>query len=349
MSAQSDISKIHCINRRHVPYHENLFGEEVLASRVEFHVAHLSQSRLGLSINTYNRLLEEVDIIIHNAWAVDFALPLRAFEQQLEGVQNIITWANQSPKLYRPKIVFVSSVSSALNYGLYNAPSIRIPESVVADPRVALTTGYAQSKFAAEQIIAAASERCGVPTITLRLGQVVRAGNCSSLDGERAEHSWVPRLFKTSNLLGCFPENICDVDWLELEQAAAIVGELSILEHAHSRVGNKTTSPDAVAGLSRVINVVNPQPASWSVLLPRLKKRGVLEATTDPISLVEWVGKLRSAQVNQGLPATELINFFQSLGEGKQGVEFETERARSGSKVFADLKPISEDVLERWT
>ena len=347
-SSQSDISKVHCINRRHVPDHENQFGDEVRAGRVEFHIATLSHFRLGLSIDTYNKLLEDVDIIVHNAWAVDFALPLHAFEQQLEGVQNLIVWANQSPRPHT-KIVFVSSVSSVLNYGTYHAPSTRVPESLVSDPRAALTTGYAQSKFAAEQMIATASERCSVPSIILRLGQVVQAEDFSSLDGERAKHSWVPRLFKTSNLLGYFPENICDVDWLELEHAAAIVGELSMLDHDRSRVGKGARTPDGMAGLLGVVNIVNPRPASWSMLLPGLKKRGVLEVTTKPISLVEWVAKLRSTQLNQGLPAAELISFFESLGEGKQGVKFETECGRAGSKIFADLKPINEDVVARWT
>lgn len=91
----------------------------------------------------------------------------------------------------------------------------------------------------------------------LRLGQIVQAGDFSFAPG-KAERSWIPGLLRTSKTLGCFPVDICDIDWLSINEASEAFFELS------------TKIPAESASELLVYNVVNPSPCKWKEILPYL-------------------------------------------------------------------------------
>ena len=107
-AANKSISKIYCLNRS-----VNSERQQALASgsrglkaqwdsqRVTFLTGDLSKVDLGLGSELLAEITTTADLIIHNAWRVDFNLPLETYEQaDVQGVHNLINIsANQPEKL----------------------------------------------------------------------------------------------------------------------------------------------------------------------------------------------------------------------------------------------------------
>ena len=65
---------------------------------------------------------------------------------------------------------------------------------------MAVGTGYSESKWVGEQLLAVASRETPLSTISLRAGQIAGSDN-----GAWNVHEWVPSLIKSSIHLGCVP------------------------------------------------------------------------------------------------------------------------------------------------
>ena len=86
--ADKNISTITCLDRSSNARerHENTFSrlglDEVLQSlpRVQYIQAKHGEKQLGLSSTQYWELVSSVDVIIHNAWKVDFNHTLNSFK-----------------------------------------------------------------------------------------------------------------------------------------------------------------------------------------------------------------------------------------------------------------------------
>lgn len=68
------------------------------------------------------------------------------------------------------------------------------------DASVAVGTGYSESKWVAEEILASTTCQTRLPTISIRLGQVAGSGS-----GAWNVQEWVPSLIKSSLSLGRIP------------------------------------------------------------------------------------------------------------------------------------------------
>ena len=116
----STISKIYCLNRsiNGREMQEEGFTKlslDVNLSKVDFIKADYGENQLGLSDAQFNELITAVDIIIHNAWKVDFNHSLESFEPvHIQGVRNLIDWSIHSSR--HPHIIFLSSISSVANW-----------------------------------------------------------------------------------------------------------------------------------------------------------------------------------------------------------------------------------------
>ncbi len=97
-----------------------------------------------------------------------------------------------------PRIMFVSSVSSILNWTAYYPEDKLTPEKSLTgvDYNVALPMGYGKSKHVGERMLAVAPERSSIRVDILRVGQV--AGPIAP-DGRCWNKSeWFPSLIQTS-------------------------------------------------------------------------------------------------------------------------------------------------------
>ncbi|KAL9084959.1 MAG: hypothetical protein Q9165_007825 [Trypethelium subeluteriae] len=333
LSVESKVKRIYCLNRRRDSAHEAKY------SSVHFLQANTHASQLGLKDAEYQSLQSEVDIIIHNAWQVNFSLPFQAFEDQLQGLHNLIDWSLRSPR--RPRLVFCSSVSSVMDWPLKNPESPIIPEDQVGSHSSALQTGYGISKSVAEQMLSAGSQQ-GADIVIIRFGQIVQPGDFSSKQ-DGMGRSWVPALFKTSKTLGCFPVDICDIDWISLDEASASFLELSLHEIPESR--------ESAGGL-RVYNAVNGSSGAWADVVSQLAKASLTPDSS--VALVTWVSRLETAisehseDLDTVLPCAKLLSFFRALGKGRAGLEYDKRCARHDSKTLRSLSAVNRDKIDTW-
>ncbi|KAF8857823.1 acetyl-CoA synthetase-like protein [Acephala macrosclerotiorum] len=114
------ILKVYCLNRTEdaEKRQSDENNEKGLTSkwnqRVEFLQANLSKANLGLEEGVYLRVKDEVSVIIHNQWTVDFNLALSSFTPHIEGVLNLVALSFQSP--LSPPIFFTSSIGTVGNW-----------------------------------------------------------------------------------------------------------------------------------------------------------------------------------------------------------------------------------------
>lgn len=194
-------------------YDVNILTSEKL-SLVETTV---EDDKLGLPDELYEVIRSSVTRIIHNgtshlvgyhfetnaapAWPVNFNLSLRSFEPSIRGVRNLVDMALSSPYPVPPQIVFVSSI------GVFRDIDVSKPvlEKTI-DAHVAAGSGYSESKWASESILSIATRERGLPTASVRVGQMT-----GSLSGAWNAQEWFPSLVKSSIYLGCIPvlDKVC--------------------------------------------------------------------------------------------------------------------------------------------
>jgi thioester reductase-like protein len=78
----------------------------------------------------------------------------------------------------------------------------------MADPTVAIGSGYPESKWVAERVLTLAAENTAFSPIIVRIGQLSGGRNGSWNPSE-----WVPSIVRSGQILGCLPRasGVCDV------------------------------------------------------------------------------------------------------------------------------------------
>lgn len=75
-----------------------------------------------------------------------------------------------------------------------------MPEGPIEDPSVAVQSGYPESKWIAEHILAQASLNTPLRTVVIRVGQM-----SGGMNGAWNTIQWVPSIVKSGLALGCLP------------------------------------------------------------------------------------------------------------------------------------------------
>ncbi|KAI9742808.1 MAG: hypothetical protein M1818_003537 [Claussenomyces sp. TS43310] len=340
------VKKIYCLNRS-ADAREKFYSrieDSVLKShqsKAEFFQSSFGAPALGLAPEVYDRALAEVDVIIHNAWKVNFNHSLESFEEDhLRGLRNLIDLSLHSPR--QPSLNFVSSVSTMGNWGaLY--PNQLVPERPTSDDewRAALPMGYGESKLVGERMLRSATQ-AGIRGNVLRVGQIsgpVKRGKV----GVWNHQEWFPSLVKSTKSLKAVPSDLGSanlIDWIPVDFLADVIVDL-----VHS-------TASAPAGNLNVFNLVNPQRVGFETLVPTIAQ-ALATDETKVIPLGEWLGRLEELdagdqEVVAKVPALKIKDFYfgflNSPGEG----EFATDAARKESKTMAGLRPVSGKDVEIW-
>ncbi|KAF7877139.1 hypothetical protein EAF04_000825 [Stromatinia cepivora] len=334
--ADSKVAKIVCFNRGSTEPRRNFmaeFGDLDGAAKVQFVKVSFGEPRFGLTPAVHQSFLETVDVIIHNAWPVNFNLSIRSFEKvHVAGVRNFIDWSLLSPR--KVAIKFVSSAGS-----LGNWPSLRpkrpVSEEVFTDSKLP-TLGYGESKFVAENILNNAAKQYGISVDILRCGQL--SGPLG--DGKRKWNSrdWFPILMQTSKALGLTPSDLGAqnlVQWIPIDSVSQIIIEL--MHGSDTREGLTT------------FNLINPAVVNWSDLLPTVRE--VLGVTKEA-SLQDWLKELKKHDATsrdelEKFPALKLLGFYEWVASEEQLVII-TDNAKAASASFKELSPISKEMVGRW-
>ncbi|KAJ2083548.1 large subunit of alpha-aminoadipate reductase [Coemansia sp. RSA 988] len=215
----------------------NLVWRDEWAPRVRGIPGDLAQPRLGLSDEDWRFCAENVDAIVHNGALVHWVYPYAKL--RAANVLGTVEALRLSADTRVKPLVFVSS-TSALDTDHYvqlgAAAPIRESDDLSGSRR-GLLTGYGQSKWVAENLLAHA-RRDGFPVTIVRPGYVL--GHSSS--GATNADDFIWRLAKGCVQLGLSPimanaVNICPVDYV----ASVVVEAVSLpraLDHLVYHVFN---------------------------------------------------------------------------------------------------------------
>ncbi|KAI0023532.1 male sterility protein-domain-containing protein [Xylariomycetidae sp. FL0641] len=229
-------------------------------SKVEFWHADLANPTLGLGPEVFDRLLRTADLVIHNAWPVNFNLPIEAFAPQIRGVRNLANLASEAGK--RVNVVFVSSASSVGHWESRRGP---VPEDRLEELGIA-SRGYGQSKLVGSLVLDDAARAGNFTRTVLRIGQIAGPEHGT---GRWNTHEWFPSLIASSPALGTLPADLGAMDrldWVPCDRVAAAVLEIAGVD------GDGGGGEEGGGGY---YNLENPHPDdTWRRLAPAVGAPG---------------------------------------------------------------------------
>jgi len=272
----------------------NLGLTEIERAKIVPFLGDLSKPDLGLEKKSLQKLESQLTHVIHSAWAVNFNLGVKSFEDQhIRGAYNLIQLC-LSTRTPRPaKFFFCSSVSSAAG----TPQDQRIGEGPVPQLEFAQGTGYGRSKLVTERIVHNAMKSSGMYGRVLRLGQI--AG-----DSERGQWNTteaIALMIQTATTIKALPTHNEELSWLPADLAASIVAELA---------GVAQPIPETrLHDNNLVYNIQNPMVYHWTRdILPALHRAGL---EFDEVSPKEWVQRLRAGDQDPATnPPVKLTDFF---------------------------------------
>ena len=296
----------------------------------------LSQQNIGLEDFVLEHLLSSLTSVIHSAWAVNFNLGVRSFEQQhIGGTYNLINLCLRSRLPVPARFFFCSSVSAGSN----TPKPASIAEATIED--LSQTMGYGRSKLVTEHITRNAMRDAGLHSRVLRIGQ---------LGGDTVTAHWneteaVALMFRSALTTGALPALDERPSWLPVDQCAQAIIDIAL------DVSNASSEVDLV------YHLVNPETFSWkNDLLPALKKQSALP-DFEIVSPVDWLHRLETSEQDpEKNPSIKLIDFWKSKygGDTSQqsedgGLVFETKRTVQDSPSLALVKdPVSVGLVQRY-
>ncbi|QPG94061.1 putative secondary metabolism biosynthetic enzyme [Epichloe festucae Fl1] len=307
-------------------------------SKVTFLNSDLSKPDLGLG-DIYKGLLDTCDRIIHNAWPVNFNISVSTFEPHIRGVRNLVDFSSAAAK--QVPIVFVSSVGTVNGWTLPEP----VPEKQFSDPKLA-AMGYGLSKLAGSLILDAAYEQSGVPSASVRVGQIAGPRGAK---GKWNPQEFLPSLVASSVHMGILPTNLGAlevVDWVAIEDVAGLILDIAGI----------TQTGKALSDISGYFHCVNPHQVTWQDMALAIKDF-YGHRIQKLVSFEEWFGALEktaaadSADLDKN-PAIKLLDtfqgFVQSKKAGQQHVYLEMKRTMEHSETAAKMEPVNADLMRSW-
>ncbi|KAI9742414.1 MAG: hypothetical protein M1818_003947 [Claussenomyces sp. TS43310] len=267
---------------------------------------------LGLDIDEYSKLAQEVTMVVQNAWKMNFNHGVEYFEDDC--IRNTISLLRLC-HAGRPKtFAFMSSVSACSGSA---SPSTVLETPINSDPQVALNMGYAQSKYIGERVTEFSAKHLSVPVRLLRVGQL--CGNTQT--GHWNVDEMFPILFATSAKLGAIPLMANEmVDWIPVDVAGQTICD--VLLHYATPSSSQVYEDGGKAQLYTVHNIVNPRALRWTSLISMLQSSNLVASSSsqqpmEVLPLSGWVARLNAAADSGASPAEipglRLLHFFESL------------------------------------
>ncbi|KAI1758278.1 hypothetical protein F4782DRAFT_544611 [Xylaria castorea] len=339
--ARNDVKMVYCLNRRPDVQVDQISSfkarglPDIQLDRVRFLQASLAEPNLSLTEDQYASLTANTTAIIHNAYPVNFLMPLKSFEPQMQSLLNLLKLAQEGAR--NPAVLFVSSIAAAMPVsGLRNVIKEAVLDIGKADSLP--QQGYGQSKFICEKLIEKYASLGSGKAAILRVGQVT-----GPLQGTGIWNiwEWAPRMILSSRYLGAAPEFIGTgtMEWIPVDLLGQIVSEL--MDDVTRREG----------GAAVVYNVLNPKATSWENLLPAVR-----EIIPETVPAAEWIDRLERSRgagshaLNQN-PGVKLIEFYKQAFLGRadeQAVVVEKQNLLQGSKTARELSPVMPENLAKW-
>ncbi|KAK5449593.1 large subunit of alpha-aminoadipate reductase [Exophiala xenobiotica] len=190
------------------------------SSRLEVVVGDISKDHLGLSQETWDRMADEVDVVIHNGAQVNWMLPYSSMRAAnvLSTMACIRLCTTKKPK----RLTFISSTSTLDNeYYIQltrKAGAVVLEADDLEGARKGLGTGYGQSKWSSEFLVREAGRRGLV-------GAIVRPGYITGdpRSGTSVTDDFLVRLWKGCLQVGARPDIANTLNAVPVTQVSRIV------------------------------------------------------------------------------------------------------------------------------
>ena len=335
------ISRIFCLNRSSKAQDVSLEKQNGKSDampqgkKIRFLTVDLVQNELGLADDDWSEVTKECDLILHVAWKVDFNQSLPSFTENIESLLPLVAWSSSSPR--RPRIVFLSSISSVGPWNSTYCGDKEIPEAPIDDLGASLAIGYGESKQIAERLLEKAASRSKIPISVIRSGQI--GGSSTSASAPWTQRDIVPAILKTSKALGLLPSDLPPVDWIPVDVVASIVLEISLND---AKDKSHTT---------KYYNLINPRPVPWEQFVPQIKR--FYSPETEVVTLLQWIEKLLTFNASdldewEAKPALKLYEFLSIIACSGPTSRWQTSASLRASKTLAALPPVDSPLMEKW-
>ncbi|KAE9406882.1 putative aminoadipate reductase [Gymnopus androsaceus JB14] len=352
------VSRVYTLNRpssktsmheRHLArFQDKALDVSLLSSpKLVFLAGETSRDDLGLPEDTLKELRQNLTMVIHNAWRLDFNLSLASFESHVKGSRVLIDLARSSRHSSSVRFLFTSSISSTQSWDAKTQGPY--PEHVIVDAKYAVGGGYGESKYVTERILA----KSGLEATSFRIGQVTGGAP----NGAWATSDWVPILVRSSLSIGVLPDAFGVISWIPMDAVCN-----ALLDVGFSR------EPAPIA-----VNVVHPKPVSWTYVVQNIRAALVEEKhlSSDSLPLVpyhDWVDTVEKHTKNptgadtQNIPAVKLLDFFRLQSNADDVIRksgettcestglppLQTANVERLSERIRNLKPLDDIIARKW-
>ena len=306
-------------------------------SKCTFLHADMSRADFGLGREAFNELLSTADRFIHNAWPVNFNIPVQSFEPHIRSVRNISDFAAQAAK--RVAVVFISSIGTGDRWDASKGP---LPEERLEDLTLP-SGGYGRSKMVGSLILEDMAKTGDFPAAIIRVGQI---GGPQAEQGFWNKQEWFPSIIASSLYLGALPKDLGTferVDWTPVESIAGLVLDVAGVA--------QDVAADEISGY---YHGVNPTATTWCELAPAVQDFYGKERIRELVSFREWVDRLDASQMGdmQALdknPGVKLLDSYRGMSaEGLRPVVFDMTRTTERSPSMREAKPVTTELMRHW-
>jgi amino acid adenylation domain-containing protein/thioester reductase-like protein len=289
--------------------------QETFASRIVPVVGDLSKPLLGLEERQFDELANRVETIYHCGALVNFVYPYSALKTtNVLGTQEVLRLAFKNP---------IKPVHHISTLSVFDSPSYfdgrTIEEQDSPQDSRGLFSGYAQSKWVAEQLVVAARER-GLPVYIYRMAEI--SGH--SRTGVWNLEGYIPKLIKGCLQLGAWP----DLD---------MVFNLTPVDYAAQAIVYLSQKPSSQA---KVFHILNPQLVHWHEIFSWFQSFGY---PSEWIPYEQWrarlVGAFRQSQDNALFP---LSHFFRDAVTADPPLSIQELYVRSRAPAYSCQNSLSE-------
>ncbi|MEH1777317.1 amino acid adenylation domain-containing protein [Nostoc sp.] len=273
------------------------------SSRIIAIPGNLAQFRLGLSLEQFERLAEQIDVIYHSGAEVGFAKPYSLIKAaNVLGTQEVLRLACHAqlkPVHYISTIAIFSTIAcfNGLNV-LYEDDDIDRSETYLYQD-----IGYIQSKWVAEKLVWIAKSR-GIPITVIRSGFLMGHPHT----GVTNTDDYISRLIKGCIQLGSFPDLVNQKqDLITVDYASKAIVQISRRKESLGNAFHLVPLASQNIDLNRLFELI-------STCGYQLKKVSYEQWTNDLINQARYSQKnslfplipMLTEKVYQGLTAWQL-------------------------------------------
>lgn len=310
-------------------------------TKAEFYHADTARPDLGLPADVYARLQAETDRIIHNAWPVNFNIPIETFEPFLAGCRHLADLAATAAR--RVALTFISSIAVADRWDPARHGRPTVPEARLED--MALPAGgYGRSKMVGSLIVEDAAAAGDFPFAVVRVGQV---GGPEAAAGAWNRQEWLPSIVASSLYLGALPADLGGmdrVDWTPAERIATLVLEAS---------GVSPRGEDEE--ISGYYHGVNPHAVKWADLAAAVQSFYGPERLAAELvpSFGAWIDRLEATQADgpesvARNPGVKLIDAYRGMASAPAAVVYDMTETARRCPVVRSTTAITPALMQHW-